>query len=133
MGKRNKKYVQIVRSCLTGKVVWIYRGSSSDGARQAYWRACKAEVKRVRMWMQKVNERRRSIRRFISECTASLPLTAEMTQEQKDAVRELQRIENEDYPCHREFYDHIIEETRRRNEASARWREQRNKWLGKKK
>lgn len=82
--------------------------------------------------MQKVNERRRNIRRFINQCMASMSLTAEMTPEQKESAKELQRIERDEQPCHREFYDHIIEEARRRNEASGRWRDQRNKWLGRK-
>ena len=127
------QYIRIVRSCLTGKAVWIYQGSSVAGAKLAYWKACKKEVKRVRMWMQKVNERRRNLRRFISECTASLPLTVELTLEQKDSAHELQFIDKDNQSCHREFYDHIMEEARRYNESSARWKSVRNKWLGRKK
>ena len=124
MKKHCKHIVTIVRrSCLTNKVVWIYRGASAGSARHAYLKACKKEIKRVRMWMQDVNERRRSLMQFINQCMASLPLTAEMTPEQKDAAKELRRIEKDEQPCHREFYDHVIEEVCRRNEASGRWRE----------
>ena len=130
--RRNNLVTVIRRSCLTGKVVWIYRGQSHDGARQAYWRACRKEVRRVRMWMQKVNERRRNLSQFVSRVTGSMPPAAELTQEQREAARQLRLIEKREYPCHREFYDHIMEETRRKNEASGRWREQRNRWLGRK-
>lgn len=130
--KRKRHIVTILRrSCITGKVVWVYRGTP-QGHEKAYWRACRKEVKRVRMWMQKVNERRRNISRFITGCMSALPLTHEMTKEQKEAAKELQRIEKNEQPCHRDFYDHIMEETRRRNEASKRWRANRNKWLGRK-
>ncbi len=131
MKKKHRPYTAIVRSCITGKVVWVYRGTP-NGQRMAYWRACRKEVRRVRMWMQRVNERRREITRFINSCMAALPLTHEMTKEQREAARELQRIEKNEPPCHRDFYDHIMEETRRKNEASRRWRANRNKWLGRK-
>lgn len=127
---RQNNYIKLVRSCLTGKVVWVYQGTSQEGARRAYLRACKREVIRVRNWVQYVNEHRSRIRQFINMCMASLPLDAELTPEQKEAAKELRRIEREDIPCYREFYDHIIEEAKRRNEASARWRDNRNEWLG---
>lgn len=126
------QYIRIVRSYITGKVVWIYSGVSGSAWRKAYRRSCKREVRRVRMWMQEVNDRRRNIGRFTAKCMESLPLTAEMTPEQREAAQELQRIRQQEYPCHRDFYEHIMEETRRRNEASGRWRDQRNRWLGRK-
>lgn len=132
MGKRRNLLTFVRRSCITGKIVWVYRGISHAAAMEAYKRARKKEIRRVRMWMQEVNKRRRGIGQFIAKCTESMPLTAEMTPEQMEAARELQRMEKDEYPCHREFYEHIVEEARRRNEQSRRWRDHRNKWFGRK-
>lgn len=129
--KHNKKNIITVirRSCINGLVVWIYRGPSKDAAKKAYLRACKQEVKRVKTWMQKINDVQRSISLFISSCMDSMPINANLTDTQKNAVKQLQHIRNEQRPCHMDFYNHIIEEARRKNETSSRWREQRNKWF----
>lgn len=130
---KKKRIITIIRrSCLTGIPVWIYRGPSTEAARRAYRLACKKEVRRVRMWMQKVNERRRNLSRFVARLTASLPPESDLTQVQRDALRMLRNMEKAEYVCHRDFYEHIMEETRRRNEASSRWRDRRNRWLGRK-
>lgn len=114
--KEKRQYVKIVRSCLTGKVVWIYRGLSQNAARLAYWRACQKEIERVRNWAQKMQSRKDHILRVLEECSASLPLNAELTKEQKEASRELQSIIRKGQECHSEFYDHIMETRRRRQE-----------------
>lgn len=132
--KKKKHIVTIIRrSCLTGNVVWIYRGPSHTAAQEAYRRACKKELERVRKWSKVAARRCANVARILTACTERMPLTADMTAEQRESARRLQAISKQEQPCHREFYDHIVEEARRRNEASARWREQRKKWFSRKK
>ena len=128
--RREPRFKKIVRSCITGNVVWIYRGASEAESRKAYWRACRAEVERMKTWPQKVAECRARVKQLLDNCIAALPINAELTKQQKDAIRYLQSVIREPVPCHSEFYDHIVEEARRRNERSARWRENRNKNFG---
>lgn len=125
------KPVVIIRySCLTGKAVWIYQGASHKAAKWAYWMACKKEVQRYRYWAQLVELRKQNIARFLAACTERLPLTQDMTPEQKSAARQLLKIKKRNEVCDHEFYDHIVEEAKRRSEASRRWRKNRNEWLG---
>ena len=130
--KRKKLVTVICRSCLTGKAVWVYQGPSENAARIAYYRACRKEVERVRSWGKIVAQRCQNISRLLSNCMAELPINAELTPVQLAAARRLKEMSKQECPCYREFYDHILEESRRKNEASSRWRENRQKWLGKK-
>lgn len=114
--KKKHSITVILRSCLTGKVVWIYRGPSRAAARKAYWRACRKELERVRNWGERMARRAASIRRLLTDCMADKPIDAELTPEQQQAARELQNIGRKPQDCHLEFYDHIVEERRRRNE-----------------
>ena len=84
----------------------------------------------MKTWPQKVAECRARVKQLLDNCIAALPINAELTKQQKDAIRYLQSVIREPVPCHSEFYDHIVEEARRRNERSARWRENRNKNFG---
>lgn len=54
--------------------------------------------------------------RLLNECIEAVPLTGDMPPAQKTAVRQLLKLSKEDIACHREFYEHIIEERRRRKE-----------------
>lgn len=108
--------VEIRRSCITGRVVWVYRGFTKAAANVAYWRACKKEIERVRHWADTMARQRAEITNMLTACLANLPIDAEMTPEQKQAARELQAMAKMDIPCDREFYDHIMEERRRRKE-----------------
>lgn len=116
--KRNRPVIVIRRSCLTGKVVWIYKGSSKGAAYTAYCRACKREVERMRRWGETTAERRANILRVLNDFLADIPLNAKLSPEQKAAVKKLQQLSKEDIACHREFYEHIMEERRRRREAN---------------
>lgn len=104
------------RSCLTGKIVWIYRASSKGAARHAYWKACKREMERVKHWSNTVAKRCSNVTRFLTDSTAEIPLTAELTPEQTAAARQLQSISKSEAEYHSDFYDHIIEEQRQRKE-----------------
>lgn len=114
--KHSSSVTVIRRSCLTGKVVWIYRGTSRAAARVAYLRACRKEVDRVRSWKEWVRLRKATVLRILSECTASLSIDAVLTPEQTEAARKLQAIGKKDVECDTDFYDHIMEERRRREE-----------------
>lgn len=121
--KKRRDVVVILRSCLTGVVVWIYMGPNKEAMRKAYQRACKAEIEYVRNWPKVVAERRANIARFINDCTANLPLTGELTQKQKDALKRLHAMEKQEMPCYMEFYNHIME-MRRRCAKDTRYRRQ---------
>ena len=109
------KILVILRSCLTGQAVWIYRGPSKHAAWKAYWRACRGELEYVRSAGPAARARRKAnIRRLLSDCMESLPVTGEMTPEQKTAARRLVTYSERPAVPAREFYDHIVEERRRR-------------------
>ena len=57
-----------------------------------------------------------NITRLLSECMRDIPIDAELTPRQKDAARMLKNIVKKGFACHREFYEHVIEERRRRQE-----------------
>lgn len=109
-------YTDIRRSCLTGEVVWIYTGPSKAAAWIAYKRACQREVERVRQWCDTVARRKKSILAFLNSCMAGIPITDELPPEKKEAARQLLALSKQNIPCHRSFYDHIIEEQRRKAE-----------------
>lgn len=128
--KREKNIIVVKRSCLTGKIVWIYRGSSYEGARLAYWRACKHEVRRVRSWASRMAERRRQLMRLLTgsdSSSSSSILARKMTPEQRKAAREIIQMGKQPPPRDSAFYDHIVEEARRRNWRSNRWKDNREK------
>jgi DNA topoisomerase VI subunit B len=120
----------ILRSCLTGKAVWVYVGPSKEAARRAYYKVCKEELERVRNWPNYIKQRSERIGRKINEMIANLPINVPLTPKQKEAIKQLRAIQNEVEPCDMEFYNHIMEEARRRNAASKRWAEQRRKNFG---
>lgn len=111
--KRKYLVTVIRRSCLTGKAVWIYRGPSTVAANRSYQRACKREVERVRRWSSISAIRRQNITRLLNDCIDKLPFTAELTSQQKESAKTLQKLSKQP-SCSREFYEHIMEERRRR-------------------
>lgn len=106
----------ILKSCLTGTAVWIYRGPSRDAARLAYWRACKKEVERVRRLAEAAERRKANVMRMLSELTAGMPATAEMPPEKRQLAKQLLSLSERKMPACGEFYNHIMEERRRREE-----------------
>lgn len=130
---RKSKLVHVIkRSCLTGKVIWIYHGHSHSGARQAYLKACKKEIQRIRQWALKMQERRRAIMRLLTDGESSFSgnlFNDCMTPEQRAAAKEILAMSKNEPPQDREFYDHIVEEAKRRNWKSERWSENRKKMI----
>lgn len=125
--KRKRTIIVIRKSCLTGRVVWVYKGPTKGAARSAYCRACKREVDRVRHWGETTAQRRAGIMRLLNECIDAMPITSDMTPKQKAAVRQLINLSKEDIACHREFYEHILEERRRRAEDAVIRRQMRER------
>ena len=102
------------RSCITGKIVWVCHTTSKGAARLAYWRACRKELERMRQWTKTVSDRCSNIMRFLSDCTAEIPITSSLTTEQTAAARKLKALGPRKEEYHTDFYDHIVEERRRR-------------------
>ena len=113
---RSRSVTVILRSCLNGNAIWIYRGPSKESARIAYWRACRKELERKKNWAERAARRRANIARMLSECTAELALDANLTPEQAAAAKQLQSIAGKGADFQSDFYDHFMEERRRREE-----------------
>ncbi len=125
--KKKALFTVIIRSCLTGRAVWIYRGPSKEAARKAYWRACNKELERMRMFTERIASRAAGITRLLTNCMADKPLDAKMTPEQEAAAKELQAISRKPQETTHEFYDHIMETRRRRREDSEIRRQMRER------
>jgi len=135
MTKHRKLVTIIKRSCLTGKVVWIYRGASRNAGRHAYWKACKKELEKVKQWAERMAERKRRLTLMLGSSDSSSSsgngtsgnkasgkgsagnmFGGELTDEQRKAARELVRMAKQEPPPDMEFYNHIVEERRRRQQ-----------------
>lgn len=104
----------IRKSCITGHVVWLYRGSSKTAARQAYYRARKRVLSGVN---DRAAKQEKYIFNMINECIADLDVTQPLNAEQKSAIRQLKRLAKEQMADDEEFREHVIEEEKRRREA----------------
>lgn len=133
MTRRRHLVTIIKRSCLTGKVVWIYRGASREAGRHAYWKACKKELEKVKQWAERMADRKRRLTLMLGSSDSSSSsgngssgskasgkgssgnmFGGELTDEQRKAARELVRMSKQEPPPDMEFYNHIVEERRRR-------------------
>lgn len=121
--KKLHKITIILKSCLTGKAVWIYRGPSRTAAQKAYCRACHKEVERVRRWTEEAERRKSNIMRVLTELTAGMPATAELPPEKRQLAKQLLSLSEKTIPAGSAFYEHIMEE-RRRREADRQIRRQ---------
>lgn len=117
---KQKYLVTVVkRSCVTGNPVWLYRGYSKAAARKAYQRACHKEVERVKDWAKIAARRVSGIRMFLADCMAELPINAKLTEQQREAIKQLRAIENGATVCQSEFYEHIMMMRLRRNDRKS--------------
>ena len=107
-------FTDIRHSCITGKAVWIYRGASKRASWEAYRRARLREIERMRNWSKYAARRKENIRRMLNECLADKPFTDTLPDEQKTAARQLIAISKECGSCNSDFYNHIMEERRRK-------------------
>lgn len=106
----------ILKSCLTGKAVWIYQGASRDAARVAYWRACRKEMERVRRMADAAARRKANIMRMLTELTDGMPAISELPPEKKQLAKQLVALSEKAPATGSAFYEHIMEERRRREE-----------------
>ena len=111
-----KKIIIMRRSCLTGKVVWLYTGPTRGAGRIAYYRACRAELRYAQRFSDAADRRRANIMRLLNECLAELPITETLTREQTEAARRLRALAEEQPAYQRDFLEHVVEERKRRKE-----------------
>ena len=127
MTKRKKRMLKVIRkSALTGKAVWVGHKRSYQTEWRAYKRACCKEVNRMRQWAHTVNRRRKNILRFLGKLTDSLPIPSDIPEEQRSAAKSITQIADADPAKQSDFYDHICEERRQRENAKKRekrWQE----------
>lgn len=105
-----RKRLFLRRSCITGKVVWAYRGFKK-AERNAYYRACEAEIRRIRDWAKRMEIRKANILHILGDGKKE-----NLTDEQREAARKIQAISRKPIAPYTGFYDHVIEERRRRAE-----------------
>lgn len=115
MNRHQDNLITVIRrSCLTGNAVWLYRGPSANAARMKYWRAANKEVERVRNWSSHVSVRTANIIRLQTECMNQLPINAEIPPSKSAAAKRLQAMAKLKESCYLEFFNHIMEERRRK-------------------
>lgn len=129
--KHHTKAVTVIkRSSTTGRAVWLYQGSSKEGARKAYERVRRKENTRVRWWKNRMERRAKTILAFLEKLVDALPMMGGMTQEQCQAIRDLQKIADNPPPCDTDLYNQARRERRewkKRKEEAQRRREQQQK------
>lgn len=132
VNKQNGNVLIVKRSCLTGRIVWVYRGTSEDAARKAYWRACKKEIRHIRDWAKKMSRRRKILLSIVThgDCNSvSSSVFNQMSSEKRRLARRIMQLAKDVPQPDREFYDHVVEEAKRRNWASDRWKVNRTKMV----
>ena len=117
--RRNEKDIYVRRSCINGKVVWMARCKSRKAADVSYCRAVKAELQRKSHLPRLDKQRRHNILAMLNEYLDYIPITQALTPEQVAASKYIRALSAEEIATHSEFYDHIIEEKRRRQEAQV--------------
>ncbi len=116
---RKKKILIVRKSCLTGKDVWVYHGTSKGSAKVVYHRACKEELRRMSLWKKQEERRKQDVLALLNECLAQIPEADGLTAKQAKAVKRLKAVANEEIPCDKEFYRHVIAERIRRKNAKV--------------
>ena len=117
--KTNMKYckphraVAIRKSCLTGKAVWIHSGSPSKNSEwMAYDRAKRQEMKRVKQWSDMKARRKSNIMRIFNDCMENV---SRIEGKLQTAARKLLTLSEQTISCSRDFYNHLLEERKRRS------------------
>lgn len=124
---RTKDVIVIKRSSTTGRAVWLYQGSSKEGARKAYERVRRKEISRVRWWKNRMKRRANAILTFLEKLVEALPMMGVISPEKKKAIRDLQRLAENPPPCDTDLYNQARRERKKwmkRKEESQRRREQ---------
>ena len=127
---RTNDVTVIKRSDTTGRAVWLYQGSSKEGARKAYERVRRKEISRVRWWKNRMKRRTKAILTFLEKLVEALPMMGEISPEKKKAIRDLQRLAENPPPCDTDLYNQARRERKKwkkRKEEAQRRREQQQK------
>lgn len=131
MGKRKRKILSVIRrSCVTNRAIWAGHARSYQAEWKAFRRACIEETFRMQQWQNIMARRRRNIRNVLAELTARLPIIGSISEEQRNAVRTLTSIGNNDMPKQSELQDHVREVKRQRYNALRRlrrWKEKQSR------
>jgi hypothetical protein len=123
-------------SCIDGRPVWLSPERSYQAMYKAYNRACEHEIQRVRNGKRDLERRRKEILDMLDSIMAGMPILSEMTPKQRAAAKRLRSIADNLPPVYRGFYDHIMEERRRKKadkELRERCRQSQIAWELKKK
>ena len=126
MPKKYRIIKGIRRSCITGKAVCFSYYDRRKSEWEAYKRACKREVERMRQWSNVVSRRQKNILKLLNELTANLPIIGDVPPEKREAARFLAQMAASEPPKQSDFYDHICEEKRQKRNArrrEKRWQE----------
>lgn len=116
MTKQKQRIMRVIRkSCLTGRAIWIGHKRSHEGEWKAYKRAARREIERIRNWGNVMERRKANVKRMLSSITANIPLRGNLTMEKKKAARELNTIADKTPSPDNGFYNHLIEELRKRD------------------
>lgn len=125
--KHKKRIMKVIRkSALTGKAVWIGIERTYNTEWKAYKRACRKEITRMRGWGYVVARRKNNVLRLLNELTARLPILGDIPQDQREAAKALTKMADYEPSKQSDFYDHICEERRQRENArrrEKRWKE----------
>ena len=88
------------------------------------------EVRYIRNWTKSMVRRRRLLMNIVMhgfDGAVSNPAFKQKSSMKRELTRRLMQLAKEEPVPDREFYDHIIEEAKRRNWASDRWKINRTK------
>ena len=111
---RTKAVTVIKRSGTTGRAVWLYQGSSKEGARKAYERVRSKENTRVRWWKNRMKRRANTILTFLEKLLEAMPMMGGIPPEKRQAIRDLQRLADNPPPCDTALYNQLQQERRKR-------------------
>ena len=104
----NSIIVTTIKSCLTGKVVWLNGSPTKGSAKKAFARTRTRELLRVRSWLDVLAHRKANIMRFLNILTA--PTNMQMQEFPVETVRAARRIAgiaNTAIACDDSLYNHI--------------------------
>lgn len=125
--KRKKRPLKVIlKSALTGKAVWVSHDRTYKTEWEAYKKACRKEITRMRSWGYMVARRKNNILHFLAKLTESLPILGDIPKEKRDAAKALTQLADTEPLKQSDFYDHIREERRQRENAKKRekrWQE----------
>ncbi len=114
--------ITIKYSCITGQAVWLYTGPTKKAMLRQYYRTVERERKRERQWPKVQQRWRENITRLLDDCIGSLPIMADLTKSQREAIRTLRTMADNPPEFGSPLLDHDRE---RRHQNRLRQRRQR--------